>query len=161
MKKTFLLFQGSLVLVLIYLSMNISHSEIFKPIPEEVYDELCDFYEETSLECELKPSMLSWIDLNRDGEMEILIDGRDILTYQGSDEYSTWLFKKGETRFVLLNHFWGYDIEVLSDKTNNYFDLSQNYKSLNETNEGEKRGIKKRVYRFDKEKGQYSLSGDN
>ena len=78
MKKTFLIFQSSLVLLLIFLSMNISHSETLKSIPEEVYDELCDFYEETSFECELKPSMLVWVDLNLDGELEILIDGRDI-----------------------------------------------------------------------------------
>jgi hypothetical protein len=148
--------------VLISLSKNISHSKTFKPIPEAENDELCDFYEETAPECELKPSMLVWIDLNLDGEKEILIDGRDILTYQNSDEYSTWLFKKGETKFVLLNHFWRYDIEVLSNKTNNYFDLSQNYKGYNETNEGERVfGFKKRVYKFDKATGQYALSGQN
>ena len=44
---------------------------------------------------------------------KILIDGKDILSYQGADEYSSWLFKKEETRFVLMNHFRGYDIEVL------------------------------------------------
>ena len=72
--------------------------------------------------------MLVWIDLNLDGEMEILIDGKDILAFQGPDGYSTWLFDKREDKFLLLNHFRGYEIKVLSNTTNGYFDLSQNYK---------------------------------
>ena len=139
--------------------MNISHSETLKSIPEEVYDELCDFYEETSFECGLKPSMLVWIDLDLDGELEILIDGKDILSSKGPSEYSTWIFKKKETKFVLLNHFWGNEIKVLRNKTNSYFDLSQNY---NEPNEKETEfRLNKRVYRFDKEKGKYVLNSEN
>ena len=103
MKKTFLIFQSALVLLLISLNLDISHSETFKPIPEEVYDELCDFYDETSFECELKPSMLVWVDLNLDGEREILVDGRDISAYQGLGGYPTWLFnKKGASSLFLI-----------------------------------------------------------
>ncbi|UCD65644.1 MAG: hypothetical protein JSW69_06400 [Deltaproteobacteria bacterium] len=162
MKKTLLLFQSSLVLLLISLSMNISYSETFKPIPEEVFDEICDFYDETSFECELVPSMLIWIDLNFDGEMEIIVDGRDILVNQMSGEYSTWLFYKRETKFVLLNHFRGYGIKVLSNKSNGYLDLSQDYKDYYGP-KGEDIGwrMNKKIYKFDKTQGGYVLSGEN
>jgi hypothetical protein len=161
MKKT-LIFQSTLVLLLTFLNTNISQSETFKPVPEEVYDELCDFYDETSYECELKPSMLVWIDLNLDGEMEILIDGRNMLAYQSSDGYITWLFNKKENKFALLNRFWGYDIKVLNSKTNGYFDLSQDYKDHIEPEEGEK-GVRtnKRIYKFNKSTGEYVLSGES
>jgi hypothetical protein len=162
MKMTLLIVQSSLVLLLISLSTYISHSETFKPIPEEVHNEICDFYDETSFECELIPSMLVWIDLDLDGEMEILIDGKDILAFQGPDGYSTWLFYKREDKFLLLNHFRGYEIKVLSNKTSGYFDLSQNYKDNKEPNEEEMRfRLNKRVYKFDKVKGKYILSGEN
>jgi hypothetical protein len=144
------------------LTINISQSETFKPIPGEVQDELCDFYDETSFECELKPSMLVWVDLDLDGEMEILIDGKDISAFQGVDGYSSWLFYKREDKFILLNHFRGYDIKVLSNKTNGYFDLSQHYKVDKEPHK-EEMGFRmnKRVYKFDKAKGKYVLSGEN
>jgi hypothetical protein len=162
MKMTLLILQSSLILLLISLSIYRSHSETFKPIPAEVHNELCDFYDETSFECELNPSMLVWIDLNLDGEMEILIDGKNILAFQGPDEYSTWLFYKREDKFVLLNHFRGYEVKVLSNKTNGYFDLSQNYKDNKEPNEEEIQfRLNKRVYKFDKLKGKYILSGEN
>jgi hypothetical protein len=162
MKKTLLIFQSSLVLLLISLSMNTSFSETFKPIPEEVYDEICDFYDETSFECELEQSMLIWIDLNFDGEMEVIVDGRDILANQVSDEYSTWFFYKREVKFVLLNHFRGNGIKVLSNKTNGYLNLSQDYKDFYGP-KGEDIGwrMNKRVYKFDKAKGEYVLSGEN
>ena len=142
--------------------MNISFSETFKPIPEEVYEEICDFYAETSFECGLKPSMLIWIDLNFDGQMEIIVDGRDILANQESDEYSTWLFYQREAKFLLLNHFRGYGIKVLSNKTNGHLDLSQNYKEYYGP-KGEEIGwrMNKRIYKFDKAKREYVLSGVN
>ena len=162
MKMTLLIMQSSLVLLLISLSTYISHSETFKPIPEEVHNEICDFYDETSFECELKSSMLVWIDLDLDGEMEILIDGKDILAFHGPDGYSTWLFYKKEDKFLLLNHFRGYEIKVLSNKTNGYFDISQSYKNHKEPNEEEMQSrLKKRVYKFDKVKTEYILSGEN
>ncbi|MDX1776838.1 MAG: hypothetical protein R3297_09670, partial [Desulfobulbales bacterium] len=83
MKKTLLIMVNSLVLLLILLPMGISHSETLQPIPEEVFNELCDFYDETSFECELKPAMLVWLDLDSDGEKEILIDGKDISAFHG------------------------------------------------------------------------------
>ena len=127
-----------------------------------VYDEICDFYDETSFECELEPSMLVWIDLNIDGEMEIIIDGGDILADEGSDGYSTWIFNKKEAKFVLLNHFWGYNVKVLSNKTNGYYDLSQDYKDYYGS-KGEDIGwrMNKRFYKFDKAKEKYVLSSEN
>jgi hypothetical protein len=68
------------------------------------------------------------IDLNGDGEDELLIDSSGNIHWSGSGGYYTWIFQKKGNRYQIIGEFLGGEVSPLSTETRGYFDLKQNYK---------------------------------
>ena len=167
MVKTLSVCQGSLTLLLTILFANLCYSsDVPKPVPQEVYDEICHedaISEELHITCNLEPSMLSWVDLNSDGTDEIIVDGNGISRLlQGSGGYPSFLFQLKNNQYVLINEFFGWGIKVSDNKTNGYLDLNEEFKDYYGP-EDKKIGwqVSKRFYKFDKAKGEYVSIDEN
>lgn len=96
-------------------------------IEQEIYEYICKDSLSMSPPASCYPKITKMIDLNGDGVEEIFVSGQDVLLYQGSRSYTTWLFTIKNNQLTELKNFLGYDVDVLDTKTNGYFDLKQGY----------------------------------